>query len=333
MRLGLVGTGRIGSFHAETLRQLAEVDSVVVTDADPVRAKQAAAQLGVEFAQDTDALFAAGIDGLVITAATAAHPELIVRGVSAGLPVFCEKPVATDIAGTLRVLDEIAGSDVPVQIGFQRRFDAGYATARDAVGSGRLGWVHTLRATTMDAAPPPAEYVPTSGGFFRDCSVHDFDILRWVTGQGITEVYAVGANRGADFFRAAGDVDTAAALLTLADGTLALVSGTRYNALGYDVRLEVLGAEGDLAVGMDDRLPLRSAEADVTWPAGRPYRSFLERFRGAYQAELAAFTGVVAGRTPSPCTVTDALEAFYVAEACVVSRAEHRPVAVADIRR
>lgn len=333
MKLGLVGTGRIGTFHAETLRDLPDVAAVVVTDVDPVRAKQAAARLGVEFAHDTDALFDAGIDGVVVTAATSAHPELILRGVAAGVPVFCEKPVATDIAGTLDVIDRIAGSAVPVQIGFQRRFDAGYAVARDAVASGRLGWVHTLRATTMDPAPPPAEYVPTSGGFYRDCSVHDFDAIRFVTGHEVTEVYAVGANRGADFFRAAGDVDTAAALLTLDDGTLALVSGTRYNAAGYDVRLEVLGAEGDLAVGMDERMPLRSAEADVQWPAGPAYPGFLDRFRVAYRAELAAFADVVAGRGPSPCTVVDALEAFYVAEACVVSRREHRPVSLAEIRR
>lgn len=333
MKLGLVGTGRIGSFHAGTLRQVAGVDAVVVTDADPARAKQAAAAVGVEFAPDTDALFAAGIDGLVVTAATSAHPELIVRGVAESVPVFCEKPVATDIAGTLAVLDAVADADVPVQIGFQRRFDAGYTAARVAVRSGSLGWVHTLRADTMDAAPPPAEYVPTSGGFFRDCNVHDFDIIRWVTGQEVTEVYAVGANRGADFFRAAGDVDTAAALVTLADGTLALVSGTRYNAAGHDVRLEVLGSEGDLVVGLDERTPLRSAEHGVAWPAGQPYRTFLERFDAAYRAELAAFVDVVAGRSTSPCTVADALEAFYVAEACVVSRREHRPVPVAEIRR
>lgn len=333
MKLGLIGTGRIGSFHAETLRKLADVDSVVVTDADPVRAKRTAAKLGVEFAPDTDALFEAAPDGIVITAATSAHPELITRGVAAGIPVFCEKPVATDIAGTLRVMDEIANSNVQVQIGFQRRFDAGYTAARQAVRSGQLGWVHTLRANTMDATPPPAEYVPTSGGFYRDCSVHDFDIIRWVTAQEITEVYAIGANRGADFFRSAGDVDTAAALLTLADGTLALVSGTRYNAAGYDVRLEVLGSEGDLAVGMDERLPLKSGEAGITWPSGQPYMTFLERFRAAYEAELAAFVGVVAGRTPSPCTVTDALEAFYVAEACVISREQHRPIPVSQIRR
>ncbi|HEY0803961.1 MAG TPA: Gfo/Idh/MocA family oxidoreductase, partial [Pseudonocardiaceae bacterium] len=161
MRLGLAGTGRIGAFHAETLRQLADV---VVADADPVRARQTADKLGVGFAADVDTLFSSGLDGIVIAAATDAHPDLILRAVAAGLPVFCEKPVARDVEGTLRVVDRIASSDVPVQIGFQRRFDAGYLAAREAIAAGRLGWVHTLRAITCDPAPPPAEYVATSGG-------------------------------------------------------------------------------------------------------------------------------------------------------------------------
>jgi myo-inositol 2-dehydrogenase/D-chiro-inositol 1-dehydrogenase len=333
MRLGLVGTGRIGACHARTLRNLDHVDTLVVTDTDPVRAKQTADLLGVRFAADTDALFAAGCDGVVIAAPTAAHPDLILRAVAEGVPVFCEKPVAADVAGTLRVIERLAGSDVPVQIGFQRRFDAGYTAAREAVRSGSVGWVHTVRATTMDPAPPPAEYIATSGGFFRDCSVHDFDIIRWVTGREITEVYAVGANRGADFFLAAGDVDTAAALLTLDDGTLALVSGTRYNAAGYDVRLEVLGSTADVVAGLDDRVPLRSAEPGIGWPAGPAYPSFMERFALAYETELTTFTAVAEGNLASPCTATDALEAFYVAEACELSRREHRPVPLDEIRR
>ncbi|HEY3748206.1 MAG TPA: Gfo/Idh/MocA family oxidoreductase [Pseudonocardiaceae bacterium] len=333
MRIGLVGTGRIGAFHARTLGTLDQVDAVVVTDADPLRAKQTADTLGLEFAPDVEALFGAGLDGVVIAAATAAHPDLILRAVAAGLPVFCEKPVATDIDGTLLVLERMEGSDVPVQIGFQRRFDAGYTAAREAVRAGQLGWVHTLRATTMDPAPPPAEYIATSGGFFRDCSVHDFDAIRWVTGHEVVEVYAVGANRGADFFRAAGDVDTAAALLTMDDGTVALVSGTRYNAAGYDVRLEVLGSAGDMAAGLDERLPLRSAEPGISWPVGPAYPGFMERFQAAYEAELATFVAVATGRIASPCTVVDALEAFYVAEACETSRRAHRPVPLAEIRR
>ena len=332
VRIGLAGVGRIGAFHAATLRQLDQVDSLVVADADRARAAAVAARVGAEAVDTLAELFAAGIDGLAVATATEVHPDLIIAAVDAGLPVFCEKPVALDIAGTLAVLDRVERSDVPVQIGFQRRFDPGFRRARTAVHSGQLGWVHTLRAGTLDPAPPAPAYIAASGGFFRDCSVHDFDAIRWVTGREVVEVYAVGVNRGADFFRTAGDVDTCAALLTLDDDTIALVSGTRYNAAGYDVRLEVLGARDSISAGLDDRLPLRSAEPGVSWPAGPAYPNFIARFRAAYLAELAAFTEVVAGRAPVPCTVRDALEAGYLAQACEVSRRDHRPVPVAEVR-
>ncbi|HJP74710.1 MAG TPA: Gfo/Idh/MocA family oxidoreductase [Pseudonocardiaceae bacterium] len=331
MRIGLAGTGRIGAFHADTLNRLAAVDSVVIADLDAARAEAAASKLGVEFAPSIDALFAADLDGVVIAAATGAHQELIGRGVAAGIPVFCEKPVAPDIDGTLAVLNSIG--DAPVQIGFQRRFDAGYANVRSLLASGALGWLHTIRANTFDPAPPPAEYIKTSGGFFRDCSVHDFDILRWVTGREIAEVYAIGTNRGADFFREADDVDTMGSVLTLDDDSIALVSGTRYNAAGYDVRMELLGSADSISVGLDQQLPLRSAEAGITWPTGPAHPTFIERFRAAYENELSAFTQVVAGEIASPCTVADALEAFYAAEACERSRREHRPVPLAEVRR
>jgi myo-inositol 2-dehydrogenase/D-chiro-inositol 1-dehydrogenase len=333
MRLGLAGTGRIGTSHAEILRQIDGVDSVVVADVDTERARTAAAKLDVEFAGSIDALFDSGVDGMVVTAATDAHPALIIRCVDAGIPVFCEKPVAADITGTLAVIDHISASSVPVQIGFQRRFDAGYTAARAAVAAGGLGWIHTLRATTLDPAPPPAEYVPHSGGLFRDCGVHDFDIIRWVSGHEVAEVYAQGANRGEQFFADAGDVDTAAATLTLDDGTFALVSLTRYNAAGYDVRLEVLGSQADIVVGLDGRVPLRSVEPGVPPLPGPAYPGFMERFRPAYISELETFVSVVAGKAESPCGVVDALEAFYIAEACEISRRENRPVKVAEVRR
>src|SRR5207245_2024043 len=123
-----------------------------------------------------------------------------------------EKPIALGLAGTVTALREVAEAGTVLQMGFQRRFDAGYRAARDAVRDGRLGRLHTVRAITSDPAPPPADFVPLSGGLYRDCLIHDFDILRWVTGLEVTEVYAAGANGGADFFAAAGDVDTAAAV-------------------------------------------------------------------------------------------------------------------------
>lgn len=331
MRIGLAGLGRIGVVHAGILQGIDEVESLAVADADPSLAREAAARFGAQALESPEQLFTAGLDGLVIAASTTSHAALIIAGVRAGLPVFCEKPVAGDAESTLEVVAEVAGA--PVQVGFQRRFDTGFLAARAAVASGELGWVHTLRAGTLDPAPPTPAYLASSGGLFRDCSVHDFDAIRWVTGQEVTEVYAVGANHGADLFRDCGDVDAAAALLTLDDNAFALVSGTRYNAAGYDVRLEVLGSVAGIAVGLDGGLPLRSVEPGVDFPAGPAFRQFTDRFRAAYEREMQAFVGIVAGRGQPTCTVHDALAAFYVAEACEVSRREHRPVQVAEVRK
>ena len=332
MRIGILGLGRIGAFHAETLAGLDVVESLVVSDPVTDAAKAAADRIGAEVADSPEALLAAGVDGLVVAAATDAHPALILAGVEAGVPVFCEKPVARTVAEGAEVLKAVEGSDVPIQIGFNRRFDAGFAAAREAVRSGELGKLHTVRSTTLDPAPPPAAYIASSGGIFRDCSVHDFDIIRWVTGREVTEVYAVGGNRGAGYIEEAGDADTTGAILTLDDGTIAVVSNSRHNARGYDVRMELHGFADAVAVGLEDRLPLRSVEPGVTFPAGTPHDFFMDRFTDAYRAELTAFTEVVAGTRPSPCTIADALEAGWIAEACTLSLHEHRPVTLAEVR-
>jgi myo-inositol 2-dehydrogenase / D-chiro-inositol 1-dehydrogenase len=333
MRIGLIGVGRIGAFHAATLSGLPGVDSVVISDADPARARDVAGRLGTEIADSAQDLLAVGIDALVIATATGTHPELIRLGVGKNLPVFCEKPVAPNIEGTLDVIKDVSNGSAEVQIGFQRRFDAGFRSARAAVQQGALGWLHTIRSTTLDPAPPHADYIPGSGGIFRDCAVHDFDAIRWVSGREITSAYAVGSNRGEEFFKAAGDVDTASAMLTLDDGTIALVSCTRYNAAGYDVRLEVFGATGSVCAGLDESMPLRSSDPGVAFPAGPPYRQFMERFHDAYVAELAAFLDVITKHAPSPCTPQDALEAFYVAEACELSRHRGEPVEISEVRK
>ncbi|MER6472550.1 Gfo/Idh/MocA family protein [Streptomyces collinus] len=332
MRIGILGLGRIGTFHAETLSKLDAVGSLVVCDPVAEAAKAAAERFGAEVADSPRSLLASGVDGLVVAAATDAHPSLIAAGVRAGVPVFCEKPVARTMAEGVAVLRAVRDAGVPVQIGFNRRFDAGFAAARAAVRSGELGPLHTIRSTTLDPAPPPAAYVAASGGMFRDCSVHDFDIIRWVTGREVGEVYAVGGNRGAEHIAAAGDADTTGAVLTLDDGTIAMVSNSRHNARGHDVRMELHGFADSIAVGLDDRLPLRSVEPGVRFPAGTPHDFFMDRFAAAYRAELAAFTEVVAGTRPSPCTVEDALEAGWIAEACTLSLREHRPVPLAEVR-
>src|SRR4051812_45290375 len=332
MRLGLIGLGRIGAFHSSTLTGLAQVESLVVYDAASALVGQTVERLGAEAADSPEALLAAGVDGVVIAAATSAHPELILAALNAGLPTFCEKPVSSDPKASEDILRRTLSSAVEVQIGYPRRFDAAFAAAREAVADGSLGWLHTVRSTTLDPAPPPDGYVRASGGIFRDCSVHDFDAVRFVTGQEVVEVYATGSNQGVPIFGEIGDVDTAATVLTMASGALAVVSNTRYNARGYDVRMEVHGSADSVAAGLEDRWPIRSAEPGVAFPAGIPHSFFMDRFAAAFRAELAAFTDLVAGRISSPCTVADAVEASWIAEAATRSLNEHRPVTLDEIR-
>jgi myo-inositol 2-dehydrogenase/D-chiro-inositol 1-dehydrogenase len=187
-----------------------------------------------------------------------------------------------------------------------------------------------MRAATHDPSPPAEDYIAASGGIFRDLHIHDFDAVRFVSGQEIVEVYADGAALETDWFAEHGDVDTAAAVLRLADGALVLVSGTRHDPLGYDVRLEVFGTGDSIAVGLDGRTPLRSVEPGA--PARGPgYRDFMDRFEAAYREELAAFVATVRDGGPSPCPLEEARAALGAALAADRSRAERRPVSVEEV--
>jgi myo-inositol 2-dehydrogenase/D-chiro-inositol 1-dehydrogenase len=331
MRIGVIGTGRIGTIHANTLRRHRDVGSLILTDADPARAQELALRLGETAAPGVDEIFRWGVDAVVITTATPAHAELIGRAARAGLPVFCEKPIALDVPGTLQAIAEVEAAGTILQMGFQRRFDAGYAGAREAVRSGRLGRLHTVRAITSEQAPPPPAWLPLSGGLYRDALIHDFDVLRWVTGREIAEVYAAGSDAGPPMFREAGDVDTAAVVLTLDDGTLATATATRLNGAGYDVRMELAGERDQIVVGLDDRTPIASTERSGPPAADKPWSGFLERFAPAYEAELAAFVEVVRGERANPCDGREALQALRVAEACEWSRRERRAVRLTEI--
>ena len=180
-------------------------------------------------------------------------------------------------------------------------------------------------------APPPVEFLATSGGLFRDCSVHDFDILRWLTGGEVEEVYATGSVRHFDFFATHGDVDTSAALMRMKDGVLAVLTGGRHDPLGYDVRAEVFGSKDSVAVGVDRRTPLRSVEPGIPSPEKGAYPNFQERFLDAYRSEMERFLSLVRGEGDNPCTATDALEALRIAMAADLSLAEHRPVSPSEV--
>ncbi|MCF3182490.1 Gfo/Idh/MocA family oxidoreductase [Streptomyces polychromogenes] len=331
MRIGLIGTGRIGSFHAASLARHPDAGSLLLADAEPGRAARLADRLGATAAPSVDQVFTWGVDALVVACATEGHAALVVRAVRGGLPVFCEKPLAPDLARTLEVLREVAAAGGLLQVGFMRRFDAGYRTARELVRSGALGRLHTVRTMTADPAPPPAAYLAGSGGLYRDCLVHDFDMARWVTGREVTEVYAAGSDAGPAAFRESGDIDTAAAVLTLDDGTLVTCTGTRCNGAGYDVRMELAGERDQVSCGLDDRTPIASTEPHGPPPASKPWTGFLERFGPAYEAELAAFVRLVRGEGANPCDGREALAAFRVAEACERSRRERRPVRLEEL--
>lgn len=337
MRIGLIGLGRIGAFHADTIAGLSHVEELLVTDPIDTAVKAVTERISKARAVDSPAaLLDAGVDGVVIAAATSVHAELLLASTGRGIPTFCEKPIAGTAEEAVTVRDRLAGSGVPVQIGYPRRFDPAFVAAREAARDGSLGRVHTVRSTTMDPAPPPAAYLAVSGGIFRDCSVHDFDAIRWVTGREVVEVFAVGAidpSAPEDFYMANGDFSTASTLLTMDDGTIGIVSNTRTNARGYDVRLELHGSSDSVAAGFDEGLPLRSTQPDIRWPTGPAHTFFMDRLAEAFRRELATFCDVAAGLVESPCTVENGMRTTWVAEAATLSAREHRPVKISEVAR
>jgi len=330
LAVGVVGLGRIGAHHVQNLLGLDGV-SVTVTDADSERTRRLGNELGVGTAETPEALIKAGVDALVIATSTPSHAPLLQLAAASAVAVFCEKPVALDLGTIDRVRDAVDHAGIVVQVGFQRRFDAGYEAAKEAVAAGDVGKILVMRAATHDPVPPPAEYIAASGGIFSDLHIHDFDAVRFVSGQEVTEVYAEGAALDAPWVDEVDDVDVAAAILRLSAGGLVIVSGTRRDPLGYDVRLEVFGTEDSIAVGSDTRSPLRSVEPGATRPQVPAYRDFWDRFQPAYRRELAAFVETVRAGAPSPCPLAEARAALAVALAAERSRAERRPVTIEEV--
>lgn len=325
MHIGLLGAGRIGAFHAATLAGLARVGTITLWDPRQHVASAVAGQVGARVAASAEALLDERLDALLICSSSTTHEELLTASVHRGVPTFCEKPVATTIDAAARLLELVESSEVPVTVGFQRRSDPAYEALRDRVMAGSLGTLYLARLVSSDEAPPPAGHLATSGGLFVDQGVHDFDILRYVTGQEIVEVYASGAAlTGADGFETAGDIDTAVTVLTLSGGTVASLTSSRHGATGYDVSFELAGSLGIASVGT----PTREHRADGVTETYANATGSLARFAGAYRAELTRFLDHVEGTAPNPCSVRDAYTAFTVALAVTASRRTGRPVPV-----
>ena len=330
MKIAILGVGRLGAFHAKVLRELPGVDELRINDVDSARAAGLAKELGAKHADSVDAALG-GADAAVIVTPTGTHADLIIRALDKGLAVFCEKPIALDLASTKRVVEHVDKNKGRVQIGFQRRFDKGFQEARRWVSAGELGTVYSFHMTSRDALPPPDGYIETSGGQFVDQLIHDFDVTRWMFGDEVDELYATGSTLGFPQYAKYNDVATSAVVLRLRGGAMGLLEAARHNEAGYDIRVDVYGAKDTIAVGLDPRTPASSVESDAPKLKNPAYPTFFVRFGDAYRAELAHFLRFARGEAENACTVRDGMEALRLGLAATRSFREHRPVAIKDV--
>lgn len=333
-RIALLGVGRIGVMHARILAKHPLVRELLLADVAADHAATVAQELGCGTASVDEVLDPSnplGLQGLVIATGTATHADLLIKAAAIGIPTYCEKPIALDLTEARRAMKAMKAADLPHHIGFQRRFDAGYGRARALLQSGELGELRRFHGMTCDQFPPADQFIPGSGGIFLDCNVHDFDIIRWLTGQEVVEVYATGSSRGSKAFAENNDYSDSVAILTLADGTVGSIHSSRYNGQGHEVRMDLMGTKGSANVGLDNKVPFRSMEEGVSFPPEEPWYDFIERFLPCYERELDHFLrNPMVGR-PGACTAEDALAALKIALACNKSRDEHRPVRVDEI--
>ena len=258
------------------------------------------------------------VDAVVIASATPTHVDLLTRAVRAGKAVLCEKPIDLDLARVDRCWVEIAALNPTVMVGFNRRFDPSFREVHDRIAAGDIGRLEQLIIVSRDPAPAPREYLATSGGLFRDMTIHDFDLARFFLGE-VVEVYATGANVVADYIAELGDIDSAVVVMRGADGALCHITNSRHSVFGYDQRLEAFGSAGMLSVGNQHLTSVRLSNATQTEAAPEYLNFFLDRYTPAYRAELDhLITAMEQGSQPSP-GFADGREALALADAALES--------------
>lgn len=322
MKVAVIGVGRMGILHARLLAAMPDVE-LVVSDTDGGQANAVGKELGV--AAVTDPVMALGLaDAAVIATPPDSHASLVSAALERRRPVLCEKPLATSLPEAIRVASEVRSSGVAVQMGFQRRFDPGHVAARQLVAAGRLGRLQLIR---LERTEPVAARSPKTD-LLRNTAIHDFDIVRWLSGLDVLNVYADGSQRDGQFDRAV-DPDSVVITMRLSDGSLASLTVSRLSPYGYDVRAELLGSDDHVLVGWDDRTPVRRIDA-TQGPPERRWQNWHDRFHDAYRAELEAFLRAAHGREPVSVTVDDGVAAQRVAEAAGRSLRERRPIDLID---
>ncbi|MGZ7036352.1 MAG: inositol 2-dehydrogenase [Ilumatobacteraceae bacterium] len=332
LRIGVLGVGRIGKMHAELVaRQVPGASLAMVQDINADAAAAVAGDLDVPHTTDVEELLASGdVDAVAICSSTDTHVPLMIAASRAGKAIFCEKPVSLDLAKVDEGLAAVDSGAVPIQIGFNRRFDPAHASVRAAVVDGSVGDLHIVRITSRDPAPPPIAYIKVSGGLFLDMMIHDFDMARFVTGSEVVDVYAQAAVRVDPAIGEAGDVDTAVVMLTHENGCITTIDNSRQAVYGYDQRVEAFGSGGMAA----SENPLthtgmrRSAAGTISQTV--PY-FFLDRYIPSYIEEWKAFVSYVTDGGPSPVSAADGRAPLVIGLAAWKSYREGRPVRCDEI--
>ncbi len=324
--VGVIGAGRIGRMHTENLVHTvpeAFVKAVASPHLDEVWAESLS--IPVRSVDNAAVFDDPEIEAVVITASSGCHAELICQAAAAGKHAFCEKPVAFEPATIEKVVEAVRKAGIKLQVGFNRRSDPSLLDLMEAVRSGQIGEVHTIRVTNRDPKAPPIDFVKRSGGLFFDFVIHDFDTVRFLSGSEIVEVYAVGGVLVDPAIGAAGDIDTAVVTLRLASGALAVIDNSRQAVYGYDQRFEVFGSAGSVAV--DNTTPSTRIVSTTGGVVRRtPHDGFVSRYREAFVGELRAFLRAVRGNAPVVAGAEDALAAVRAAVAARESFQQQRPV-------
>lgn len=316
LTFALIGAGRIGNVHAASVAGHTGARLAVVVDPVPGAAERLADPFGARSATDVAAAFDDGIDAVIVGSPTPFHVEHILAGIEAGKAVLVEKPVDLDLARVDECISAVRGSEHRVMVGFNRRFDPGIAEVRERLARREIGAVRQLTIISRDPAPPPLSYVATSGGMFRDMSIHDFDLARSILGDFI-ELETFG-QRSDPALEEYGDFNGAVTTLRTADGAIATVINSRYCAAGYDQRLEAFGPLGSLETANHRETSVVFNSQDGS--ARGPYQNFfLARYAQAYRAELDHFIeSIESGVAPQP-GLEDGRAALVLADAATTS--------------
>jgi myo-inositol 2-dehydrogenase/D-chiro-inositol 1-dehydrogenase len=330
LKIAMFGAGRIGKVHTKNISENASLELAWICDPLIEGARSLAEQSGARTTTSADDVFNDGsVGAIIIGSPTNTHIDLISRAQSQGLAVLCEKPIDLDIEQVRQYQRQMPDNGAPFMLGFNRRFDPSYASIHARVSAGEIGKLEQLTITSRDPDPAPPGYIATSGGIFRDMTIHDLDLARFFIPE-IVEVRAIGSNLFSDYIEEAGDYDTAAVVLRGADGEIATITNSRRCVFGFDQRLEAFGSEGMLAASNVTPTTVRSYKKGLT-AAAEPYLPFfLERYADSYKVELDSFVHSIQTGAPCKPDFQDGVEALVLANAALESAKTGKSVTLAE---